>query len=996
MKWVKKIFFGVVIFVAILLAAVIILPRIYKDEIKAAIDREISKSIHADVVFDVNNFNLTLFRNFPSMTVQIDELGVFNRAPFQGVPLFVMQRLEIELNLKDLLFGDHIRIKGVSLIQPQVTIKVLPDGRANYDILYPDTAAAAPAAGEPAAFQFGIDHWQVSDGQVVYDDQSMPYILQLKGLQHEGHGDFDQTAFDLHTHTVVDSLTTSFDGLELLTNKRVSIDAVIEIAEDYTRYTFRDNQTKINDFALSFEGWVKMNPNDFGMDIRVTTPENSFKSLLSLVPGIYTRDFGTLKTSGYLAFAGFAKGTYSDTQVPAFNLNLNVKDGLFQYPELPTAVKNINLDLGIDHQTGNMEQTVVNLKTLHLDFGSNPVDARLLIENLKDYRMDASVVAQLNLSELTRMFPMEGFELKGNFALNAKASGVYDSLRKIIPTLDIAMSLTDGFAKAKEFPLPLEQMSMKATVKNTSGRMAETVVDVKDFGMVLDQQKFNASLVFSNLDDYTWDLKAKGGVDLAKMTKVFPVEGMTLAGIIQADLETKGKMSDVTAKRYDRLPTSGQVSVSDFAFSMKDIPYAITVSQSQAVFDPRKIELQNTSGTIGKSDFLLSGEVANYLGYLFGENETIKGNLDYRAGLLDLNEFMTDTSQPPAPDDSLSFTVIPIPRDIDFTLRSSVKTVKMMDYVMTDATGNIVLRDGVANMNGLRFDLLGGTFLMSGTYTANDLQHPRYNFDMKVDALSIQQAASSFSIVKTYAPIAGVVQGTFGTNFKVSGELKQDMMPDLATVSGTGLINIAHAALTQSKIVSSVTALTKLEDADQVKLKDVLMSATIQNGKLSVKPFDVKFGKYVTNISGSTGLDGSIDYLLKMNVPPGALGVHYQSLLAGLTGNTNANPQEDIPVSIAIGGTYANPQSKLLLTEQKQQVQQAKEAVKEEVKANVSQAVEEKKEQLLKDLAEGQQPKQVINNLLKTDTTSKDSTKQHAVEQLQNKLNNLLRKKKKN
>ena len=782
----------------------------------------------------------------------------------------------------------------------------------------------------------------------------------------------------------------------MLTNKRVSLDAVIEISEEYTKYTFKENQAKINDFGLAFDGWFKMNPTDFSMDISYATPENSFKSLLSLVPGVYTKDFGSIKTSGDLAFAGFVKGTFSDTQMPAFHLDLKVNDGMFQYPDLPAAVRNINLDLLIDNKTGVMEQTVVNLKTMHLDFGSNPVDARVLIENLKDYRMDAAVAAKLNLAELMKMFPMDGLELKGQFAVNAKAKGVYDSIRKIIPAIDIDMALADGYAKSKEFPLPLEQLALAASVKNTTGKMAETVVEVKDFGMVLDNEKFNASLLLQNLDDYTWDLKAKGAVDLEKMTRIFPLEGMTVAGLVKADLETKGKMSDVTAERYDRLPTSGTATLTNFAFSMKDLPYNVTVAHAQAVFDPKKIELRNTTGTLGKSDFAVSGAVMNYIGYVFGQNETIKGNLDYQANLLDLNEFMTDTEEATTPEDTASLTVIPIPRNIDFVLRSSVKTVKMMEYVMTNAAGDVVLRDGVANMSGLRFNLLGGTFVMNGSYTANDIQHPKYDFDMKIDALSIQQAAASFSVVKTYAPIAGLVNGNFGTDFKISGELKQDMMPNLATVSGAGLIKIAQAALRQSKLVSGVTAITKLDDTDEVTLKDVIMSATIQNGKLSVKPFDVKFGKYTTNVAGSTNLDGTIDYVLKMNVPAGTLGAQYQGLLAGLTGNTNANPNQDIPISIAIGGTYNNPQSKLLLTEQKQQVQQAKEAVKEEVKETVTQVVEEKKDQLVKDLTEGQKPRDVINNLLKPDTTRKDSTKQKPVEQLQNKLNNLLRKKKNN
>lgn len=996
MKIVKRILAGVGILIVVIVAAAIIIPIVFKDDIKAAIDKEIAKSVNAEVVFDVNNFSLTVFRNFPNITVQVKELGVFNRAPFEGQHLFVVDRFDVEINLKDVLFGNQLRIKGITLERPQINIKVLADGRANYDIAIP-SADTVQTAEEPGSFSFGIDHWEIINGDVTYDDQSIPYFLTIKGLNHTGSGDFTQDVFDLKTRTVADTLTTNYGAMELLTNKRAEIDMVISISEEYTQYTFKENSAKINDFAMSFDGWFKMNENDFGMDITFKSPENTFKSLLSLVPGMYTKDFGNIQTKGELAFNGFVKGTYSDKQMPAFNLGLQVKDAMFQYPDLPTAINNIAMDLLVDNKDGVIDNTVVDLKKLHLDFGTNPVDARFVIHNLKDYRMNGNLAAKLNLAELGKMFPMEGLDMKGAFAVNAKVDGVYDSIKKIIPAVDASMSLTDGYVKSAEFPMPLENLKFQSTIKNTSGKMAETDILVKDFSMLMDGEKFTANLHLQNLDDYTWDLDANGGIDIEKITKIFPVEGMTLAGKVKANLETKGKMSDVTASRYDRLPTSGSASLRDFKFSSKDLPYAVTISQSDAVFDPKKIELKNTTGTIGKSDFTVAGAVNNYIGYLFGNNETIKGNMDFSSTLLDLNEFMTET-ETPATTDTASYGVIPIPQNIDFLLHSTIKTVKMMDYTMTDATGDIIAKDGVANLSNVKFNLLGGAFVVNGAYDTKDLNHPKYDFALKIDNLSIQQAAASFSVVKKYAPIAGLVAGNFSTSFKMTGELGQDMMPKLTTVNGGGNVAVAQASLTGSKLVSGITSLTKLENTDNVTLKDVIMSATINDGRLSVKPFDVKFGSYVTTVNGSTGLDGSLAYSLKMMVPAGKLGSQFQSFL-NQYGSAN-NPASEIPVTIGLGGFYNDPKPQLLMQEQKQQVQEA-----------VKNVAEEKSKQALDQALKGEKPQDIVNSLLKPkkDSTAqvqnqnqppKDSAKTNVQEEatklLQNKLDGLLKKKKKN
>ncbi|MFZ6010233.1 MAG: AsmA-like C-terminal region-containing protein [Bacteroidota bacterium] len=975
----------------LILAAAFVVPIVFKEDIKAAIDKELAKSVNADVLFE--DYDLSLFSNFPNITAQLSGLGVVNRAPFAGEVLFATEKFEVEVNLKDILFGDQLRVKGISLIRPQINIKVLEDGRANWDIAMPSTDTVTTTE-EPGEFSFGIDHWEIVEGEVTYDDKSLPYKLEIKTLNHSGSGDFTQSVFDLKTKTTADSVTTSFDGTEYLTNKHVEIDATVSIGEEYTKYTFKENNVKVNDFGMSFDGWFKMNEKDFGMDLTFKSPDNSFKSLLSLVPGMYTKNFNEIETKGDLAFSGAAKGTYSDTQMPAFNLNLLVKDAMFHYPDLPTAVNNINVDLLIDNKDGVIDNTVIDLKKMHLDFGSNPVDARALITKMYPTNVDASLAAKLNLAELSKMFPMEGLDMKGNYAINLTAKGVYDSLKKIMPAIDASMSLANGYVKSSEFPIPLEDMHFSSTIKNSSGKMAETVIRVNDFNMMMDKEKFSADLVLQNLDDYTWDLKAKGGIDLEKITKIFPMEGMTLAGKVKADIQTKGKYSDVEAERYDKLPTSGSASLKDFKYITKDLP-EVTLSEASMIFDPKKIELKKLDGTIGRSDFDVTGAVSNYLGYVFGKNEVIKGNVNFNSNLLDLNEFMTDSEEATTPDTS-SFGVIPVPENIDFLLKSSIKSVKMMDYNITNATGDIVVKDGVANLSGLHFNLLGGSFVVDGSYNAKDLAHPKYDFALKIENLSMRQASQASSLVQTYAPIAGLVNGNFSTDFKVNGELSQDMMPNLATVNGGGLIKIAQAALKDSKLISGITSLTKLDNTSEVTMKDVLMSASLKDGKLSVKPFDVKFGNYKTTVAGSTSLDGTLDYTLKMDVPAGKLGTQFNSLVSKYSGSGN-DPNKNIPLTIGLGGKYNSPTPKLVMDEQKEQVKEAAvTAAKEEGTKALQKAVKgtEAEKALNKLLGNKQDSTKTGDSTKATTTTTEQEVKQKVEDEAKKKIQNLLKRKK--
>ena len=784
LKWSLIVVGGLIV---VILAAALIVPMAFKEDIKKLAQKEIAKSVNAEVVFE--EFDLTLFKNFPNLTVEVNNLGVMNREPFAGEMLFVTEQIQVEVNLKDILFGDQLRVKGISLQRPVINVKVLKDGRANYDIAMPsDDTATTEESGD---FSFGIDHWEIVDGDVTYDDASLPFKMAMIGLNHSGSGDFNQNEFDLKTQTAVDSFDVVYDGTEYMSDKRLTLDAVITIAEEYSKYTFRENSAKINDFAMSFDGWFKMNENDYQMDITFKSPENSFKSLLSIIPGMYTKDFNDIETNGDLAFSGAVKGTYSEKQMPAFNVNLLVKDAMFKYPKLPTAINNINVDLLVDNKDGVIDNTVIDLKKMHLDFGKNPVDAKATITKMYPTNVDATVNAKLNLAELTSMFPLEGLEMKGAYALDLKAKGVYDSLKKTIPAIEAAMSLNNGYVKSSEFPLPLQDLHFTSTIKNATGRMAETFINVNDLSMLMDNEKFSADLALQNLDDYTWDLKAKGGIDLEKITKIFPLDGMSLAGKVNADIVTKGKYSDLQAERYDKLPTSGKASLSGFKYTAKDLPYAVNLKTASMVFDPKKITLERLEGTIGHSDINVNGSVMNYLGYVLGKDGAIKGNVNFTSNYLDLNQFMSDDGTTSA--DTASYGVIEIPKNVDFVLNTNIRKTALMDYTITDAKGNIVVRDGIANLSGLHFNLLGGAFVVNGTYNTKDIKHPKYDFGLKIEKLSIREAANKSSLVASYAPIAGLVSGNFSTDFKISGELLPTMMPNLATVNGGGDVKIVQA-----------------------------------------------------------------------------------------------------------------------------------------------------------------------------------------------------------
>lgn len=928
---------GILLFFILVL---VLVPIIFKDDIKAKIDSEIAKSVNAEVNFNTKDFSVSLLRNFPNATASLKNFSIVGKDEFKGDTLIAANSFRIVINIKS-LFGDQISIKGIDVQSPRMLVKILENGKANYDIMIGEEEEPIEET-EPSEFSIGIDSWNIDNGYVVYDDREMKVYTVVDGLNHSGSGDFTQDIFDLSTQTTINALSVNYEDVEYLTKKRLEADVVLNMNLPESKYTFKENTVKLNDFAFGFDGFLAMPGEDYEVDLTYAARDNNFKSILSLVPGVFRDGYENINADGNVDFNGFVKGVYSESRnlMPAYNLNLLVDNAMFKYPDLPTAVTNINLKMLVDNKDGNTENTIIDLSNFHMELGKNPVDAKLRVEGLGRSNILADVQARLNLADLTNMFPIDGTQLRGDFNLDLNAKGVYDSITSQMPAINANMVLQNGYVKTEDFPAPIENVNFVSKVENKSGKMEDTEIWVNDYNMLLDGERLTARLYLRNLNDYTWDLAVNGIIDLEKITRIYPLEDMELSGRLNANIETKGKMSDVDAERYDRLPTSGVMNVENFKYLSQDMPQGFTISNANVRFDPDRMVINSFDGAAGNTDIKIDGFVSNYIGYLFKDDQVLRGTMNFTSNHVDLNEWMTeDTSADTASTEPME--IIEIPRNIDFVLNSSIKEVLYTNMVMNNLKGRVIIKEGIASLENVTFGSLDGQFSINGLYDTRNLQQPSFNFDMTIRDLSVAKAYETFNTVQALAPIAEKVTGKFSTEFKINGQVGKDMMPVLPTLTGGGLIKIAQAALKDSQIIGGITSLTKLSNTDQVTMKDVIMQAEVKEGRLFVKPFDVSVGNYKTTIAGSNGIDGSLDYILKMDVPAGAAGAALNNALASISG-TPASGSSNIKLNLKLGGTYSAPKFGLTGSEAGESVQQqAKAAVEDRIDKEVDKAKEE-------------------------------------------------------
>lgn len=823
---------GVIVGVIIIL--MLLLPFAFRGKIAGIVKTEGNKMLNAQ--FDFRKLSISLFRNFPQASLTLEDFWLKGTGDFEGDTLVQAGEVTAAVNLFS-LFGDKgYDVSKVSLKDTRLHAIVLPDGRVNWDIVKPDTVQKEEETAEEAsAFKIKLKQFVADNVDLVYDDRQGNRYVEVLALDALCSGDLSSDRTTLKLKAETGSLTYKMNGIPFLS--KVNLAAKMDIDADLAnhKYTLKDNSFRLNAIEADLDGWMALKDPAIDMDLKMNTNDVGFKEILSLIPAIYATEFSSLKTDGTATLTASVKGIWQGDTVPAFDVDMQVKDAMFRYPSLPAGVDRINVNARIQNPGGSADLTTIRL---------NPFSFRM------------------------------------------------------------------------------------------AGNPFTVIADIK-----------------TPVSDPDFRAEAKGILNLGMVKQVYPLQDMELNGTVNADMQMAGRMSYIEKEQYDRVQASGTVGLSGMKLKMKDMP-DVDIRKSLLTFTPKYLQLSETTVNIGKNDLTADSRLENYMGYAL-KGTTLKGYLNVRSNHLSLNDFMKTDSVAAASADSTAATgIVEIPRNVDLQIDANLKQVLFNKMSFNDMNGKMVVKDGKVDMKNLSMNTMGGNVVMNGYYSTADVKRPQLNAAFKMNNIVFAQAYKDLDMVRQLAPVFEHLKGHFNGNLNVATDLDETMSPVMNTMQGNGHLSTRDINLSGIKAIDLIAEAIKQPNLKDMKAKDMDIDFTIKDGRVSTKPFDIKLGEYVLNLSGSTGIDQTIDYTGKVKLPASLAGDY-----AKLT-----------TLDLKIGGSFDSPK------------------VSVDTKSMANQAV-----QTVADEAIGRIGKKL--GLDSAATANKDSLKQKVTEKATEKVFDFLKKK---
>ncbi|MCK9156818.1 MAG: AsmA family protein [Paludibacteraceae bacterium] len=581
------------------------------------------------------------------------------------------------------------------------------------------------------------------------------------------------------------------------------------------------------------------------------------------------------------------------------NLDADMKNNKFTFTENSIALNAIKANFSgfvqlIDSTTTDMD---VQLNTPSIDF-----------------KQILSLIPAIYAKDF------ESIKTDGKVTLTAMANGRMQGEK--LPAFDVKLKIADAMFKYPTLPSDVKDINIDVEASNPGGIADLTVLNIPTLKFNMAGNAFGAHLLLKTpVSDPDFDFGANGTIDFNKLKDVVPMDSMQMTGILKADLNAQGRLSYVEKEMYDKFTVDGNLNLANMILKMASLPYDVNVSAANLNFTTAYVDLTEMKIALGKNDLDIKGKVENFIPYVM-KDETIKGNLSVNSNYFNLNDFIsndTTATEVATAEDTSAMSVVEIPANINFGLNVNFKQLIYDNIELENAVGKVTVKDQILDISQLSTNTMGGSLNVKGQYNVQNVASPKVNMDFVVKNMVISKVFSLVETAKEFAPMLADAGGNFSMSMNFVSDLGKDMMPVLKSVVGDGSFSSNEVQINGVKALNMIADKLNNSSLKDPKIKNLNIGFQIKDGRLLTNPFKTAVGNANMEVSGSSGLDQSLDYVAAIAVP------------------TSLSSKVPVKANVKIGGTFTSPKIGLDLSSTTDAV---KEVVKEKVTAVVDKAAQ--------------------------------------------------------
>ncbi len=402
---------------------------------------------YLSVPVSVGEIDFSLFRKFPYATVDLAEVKTKgSHSSGRQDPLLLASHIFFQFSWWD-IFGDHIRLKRISVEDAVCFMYTDETGNRNYDIF-------KKTQGSQNAFNLELD-------EIILKNTAFRY------LDIQGGRDYSLRTEDMHLKGLFSSENYELSGEGPLFVERFSMNGVNYLSQKETRlkvqvtmntreglYTIRESTMQIASLDLGIDGFIRSKEGRTSLDLSIKSRNAGLDGILSLIPGIYKERLQQYEYKGEVYFDVHIAGESGGSQQPLITAAFGTENAMLKPSGTSYTLKNIRFKGNYTNRISSGNPTErLTLDKLEASLENQPLKMSLTVEDFSNPYIQLLADARLNLQVLSRFYlPDTISEMNGELRINARIKGRAKSTAGWISEGHLQASGVSFKLKQKEVP----------------------------------------------------------------------------------------------------------------------------------------------------------------------------------------------------------------------------------------------------------------------------------------------------------------------------------------------------------------------------------------------------------------------------------------------------------------------------------------------------------------------------------------------------------------
>ncbi len=594
-----KLFFKTLAILLILFLVIFVALNLYltDERLKNMIMPHVQNAVGTEV--QVDRMSMTFFRTFPRFGLELDGVLV---PDLEGEPIVSLDELLLSVELFPLLRNNELSFTRLSITRPSLYYTVYADSTTNIDFLL--EMADEEVEEDPDQMNISIPGFTLREASVFFNDQTSNTNITLENL------DADISLFfaeliESKIDAQLGSLNVTMDGTQYVSNLSLSLNQTSTLDLENEILNFTEGTFSIRGLALELTGSVSDWSSDAPqLSLQFASASENFGELLRLAPPEFEEALTGLETRGSLVFEGSVEGAFTEDELPAFDVVIEVADGYLQNPDLPEAIENIHFQILFNNE-------LATLNDFRATAGVNQVTASGTIERPleEDAFFSLELDGDVDLATVSSFYPIDelGIEdLAGLLKAAATATGRVNEPEDA--TFSGVFELSNGMLKYADVPRAIEEINARVDANQDRIQIAES-----GFTAVNNRFRLSGSILRPlDEDERSVDVTANINFDLATIKDFYPIDEDTLSmsGQLIAEIALRGKPDpdqiETLLQRSTIELTNGYLAHSIVSNPLEDITFRAEASG-------RRMSISEARFKTGENALSMNGTVVNYL-----------------------------------------------------------------------------------------------------------------------------------------------------------------------------------------------------------------------------------------------------------------------------------------------------------------------------------------------------------------------------------------------